>query len=178
MKTVWIIFLVGMLSVVPVTATETHVGKVLGEPNPWVTIVDSERLKIWRRASPTSSIRQVKVDMIVDAPVERVWEVLRDVERYHEFMPYIVEATILREHGDARIVYERISAPFVDDRDPLHFELRCARRSRESSSESNERLSSKPLSVHAGFLTRISSSSPLSANMTETLTPLGITVGR
>ena len=55
--------------------------------------------------------------MIVDAPVERVWEVLRDVEHYHEFMSYIVEATILREHGDNRIVYERISAPFVDDRD-------------------------------------------------------------
>ena len=55
--------------------------------------------------------------MILDAPIERVWEVLRDVEHYHEFMPYVAEATVLREHGDTRIVYERFSGPFVADRD-------------------------------------------------------------
>ncbi len=77
---------------------------------PWLKVVDSERHKIWRRESPTSSIKEVKVDMILDAPVERVWEVLRDVEHYHEFMPYVAEATVLREHGDTRIVYERFSA--------------------------------------------------------------------
>lgn len=55
--------------------------------------------------------------MLLDAPVERVWEVLRDVEHYHEFMPYVAEASLLREHGDTRIVYERFSAPIIADRD-------------------------------------------------------------
>lgn len=92
-------------------------GPLADNPNPWVPKSDADDIKIWQRQVPRSNIQEIRVEMVIDAPSRRVWEVMRDVDHYPEFMPYMAEARILREQGNTRIVYERISPPIVNDRD-------------------------------------------------------------
>ena len=86
-------------------------------PNPWVSMGESNGTKIWQREVASSSIQEIKVETTIDASSVHIWRVIRDVERYAEFMPYLAEARILWEQGDTRLVYQRISPPLFNDRD-------------------------------------------------------------
>jgi len=89
-----------------------------GNPNPWQQVKNDDGMVVWAREVPGSSIREVKAETTVDVRAERVWEVLSDVAKYVEFMPYLVETRILGPAGErARYEYQLIDPPLVDRRD-------------------------------------------------------------
>ncbi len=87
-------------------------------PNPWIETKESDGLRVWTREVPSSSIREVKAEAVVNQPIARLWEVLADVPRYTEFMPYVVEARVLETVGATQALeYQLLDPPLVDKRD-------------------------------------------------------------
>jgi hypothetical protein len=86
--------------------------------NPWQAIKDDDGVQVWARSVPDSPVREVKAQSVIEAPVERVWDVIGDLTHYTEFMPYVVEARVLAPAGEnARYEYLRIDPPLVSKRD-------------------------------------------------------------
>ncbi len=75
---------------------------------------------MWTRDVDGSSVREIKAQTFVEIPAERVWSVLKDVEKYPEFMPYMVEVKVIeRPAPDIATVYQCVAPPVVEKRDSI-----------------------------------------------------------
>lgn len=84
----------------------------------WKEVQDDDGITVWTRDVQGSSVREVKAQGAIDAPIDRIWDVLVSVEKYTEFMPYVLEAKVLeRPSASESVEYQRIDPPFVDMRD-------------------------------------------------------------
>jgi ribosome-associated toxin RatA of RatAB toxin-antitoxin module len=83
----------------------------------WTLVSKSDNIAIYRRPRAGSGHNESKVIGEIAAPTEVVHAVIDDVESYSKFMPYTVECRVLKREGDGVLTYQRISAPFVSDRD-------------------------------------------------------------
>jgi hypothetical protein len=83
----------------------------------WTLISKSDNIVIYRRPRAGPGHNESKVIGEIAAPIEIVHAVIDDVESYPKFMPYTVECRVLKRDGDSVLTYQRISAPFVSDRD-------------------------------------------------------------
>jgi ribosome-associated toxin RatA of RatAB toxin-antitoxin module len=87
-------------------------------PNPWKVVNNAEGVTVWSRKVPASPLQEVKAETVVEAPPERVWQLLTDVERFPEFMPYLKEVRILGPaESRGRYEYHLIDPPIVNRRD-------------------------------------------------------------
>jgi uncharacterized membrane protein len=87
-------------------------------PHPWREVNNANGVRVWSREVAGSGIREIKAETVVEAPLERVWQVLTDVERFPEFMPYVKEVEILGPAGSqGRYEYHLIAPPLVNRRD-------------------------------------------------------------
>jgi ribosome-associated toxin RatA of RatAB toxin-antitoxin module len=87
-------------------------------PNPWQELDESNGITVWAREVKGTSVREVKAEAIVNQPIERLWQVLADVPKYVEFMPYVVEARELGPApGGGMLEYQLLDPPLVDRRD-------------------------------------------------------------
>ena len=86
-------------------------------PNPWVKVNEQKDLVIWNRDVPGSSVRELRAEAYVDFPVDKVWEVIDDIEKYTEFMPYIEQIKVVERAPDKVVAYHRFDAPLVAERD-------------------------------------------------------------
>ena len=88
------------------------------EAQPWELVDNDDDIQIWSRPNRQSSIDEVLARAQVDVPVGRLWDVLEDVEHYHEFMPHMSNARILERAGPGIIYqYQKVDAPMVSTRD-------------------------------------------------------------
>jgi hypothetical protein len=79
---------------------------------------NAEGVKVWSRKDPASPLREIRAEAVVEAPLERVWDVLTDAERFPEFMPYVMEVRILGPaESRGRYEYHLIDPPIVNRRD-------------------------------------------------------------
>jgi uncharacterized membrane protein len=86
----------------------------------WQDAGEHDGVEMWMRDVQGSNVREIKAQTLVDLPVERVWPVLEDVEKYPEFMPYMVEVKVLeRPAPDVATVYQCIAPPVVEKRDSV-----------------------------------------------------------
>jgi hypothetical protein len=84
----------------------------------WKRVAESEGITVYQREVPNSRIREVKAIGELESPVERVWEVINDVLKYPQFMPYMKETRFIADAGNgAQYVYHYIDPPFIDQRD-------------------------------------------------------------
>jgi hypothetical protein len=83
----------------------------------WTLVSKSDNITIYRRPRAGPGHNESKVIGEFAAPIEIVHAVIDDVEAYSKFMPYTVECRVLKRDGDSVLTYQRISAPFVSDRD-------------------------------------------------------------
>ena len=83
----------------------------------WSTPSSSGGLTIFNRPRKDSSLKEYKAIGVIEAEPVVVRRVLEDTAEFPRFMPYVTEARVLSQQGDARIGYQRISAPLVGDRD-------------------------------------------------------------
>lgn len=81
------------------------------------TEVAGRSLTVFARARAGSDVQEVLGKGSFDAPPWVIKNVVDDVARYSEFMPYTAKSTI-ESKGDGFVVsYQRLSVPLADDRD-------------------------------------------------------------
>ena len=83
----------------------------------WKLISNSDNIALYRRTRAGAGHYESKAIGEIAAPISVVHAVIDDVESYARFMPYTVECRVLKREGDSVLTYQRISAPFVSDRD-------------------------------------------------------------
>ncbi|MBJ80839.1 MAG: cyclase [Myxococcales bacterium] len=84
----------------------------------WEKASESDGLTIWSRDVGNDRVREIKVETVLDFPAERVWNVVRDVNNFSEFMPYVIEAKIIKKVDEKNwYQYQRLDPPLVDMRD-------------------------------------------------------------
>ena len=104
-------------SVILVIAGLALSGAPGANPNPWVKVNEDDGLVIWNRPVPGSDVRELKATATVDFPVEKIWAVIEDIEKYTEFMPYLEEVRVLEKGTNRIVAYHRFNAPLVSVRD-------------------------------------------------------------
>jgi ribosome-associated toxin RatA of RatAB toxin-antitoxin module len=83
----------------------------------WEFIGETEGVRTYNREAPSSSIREVLAKAIIDHPVDRVFAVISDYERYADFMPYVKRSETLHQETGVRWVFQHLVFPFpISDR--------------------------------------------------------------
>ena len=72
---------------------------------------------VWVREKTGTDVREVRAVGEVDAPPERVYDVLTDFEHYAEFMPYLEDSKVIRRTQDVVVTWAIMNAPMVSRRD-------------------------------------------------------------
>ncbi len=93
---------------------------VISPPDPrdgWKFAHKSKDVMIYSRDRSGSAIKEFKAIGSIDGSTSSVHAVLDDVDNYPKFMPFVVEATVIRKEGDSTIGYQRISPKILSDRD-------------------------------------------------------------
>ena len=86
-------------------------------PGEWKLVSTSDNVALYRRLRPGPGHYETKAIGEISAPTALVHAVIGDVDSYPRFMPYTVECRVLKREGDSALIYQRISAPLVSDRD-------------------------------------------------------------
>ncbi|MBW3140535.1 START domain-containing protein [Ferrimonas balearica] len=88
------------------------------EGGQWELASDRGQAQVFTRKVPGTKVKEVKMEAVIDAPVEQVWQTISDIQHYPDFMPYIDDIEIV---GDAdnggQYVYHRVDPPLVSKRD-------------------------------------------------------------
>lgn len=83
----------------------------------WTVVNRSDDVTTYTRPRKGSSLVECKGIGLIDAAPAVVKRVIDDVPEYPRFMPYVVETKVLSNDNETRISYQRLSPPFVGDRD-------------------------------------------------------------
>ena len=83
----------------------------------WKFISGNDNVALYRRPRSGPGHYESKAIGEIEASTEVVHAVINDVESYATFMPYTAECRVLKRESDSVLTYQRITAPFVSDRD-------------------------------------------------------------
>ena len=83
----------------------------------WKFISGNDNVTLFRRPRSGPGHYESKAIGEIAASTEVVHAVIDDVESYTSFMPYTAECRVLKRESDSVLTYQRITAPFVSDRD-------------------------------------------------------------
>lgn len=72
---------------------------------------------VWVREKPGADVREVRATGEIDAPPDRVYDVITDFERYAQFMPYLEDSKVVRRTQDEVVTWAIMNAPMVSRRD-------------------------------------------------------------
>ena len=86
-------------------------------PGEWKLVSTSDNVALYRRSRPGPGHYETRATGEIAASVAVVRAVIDDAESYTRFMPYTVECQVLKREGDSALVYQRLSAPLISDRD-------------------------------------------------------------
>jgi ribosome-associated toxin RatA of RatAB toxin-antitoxin module len=86
-------------------------------PGEWKLVSTSDNVALYRRPVPGPGHYESKAIGEIAASTTVVHAVIDDVESYSQFMPYTTECRVLKREGASVLVYQRLSAPLVSDRD-------------------------------------------------------------
>jgi hypothetical protein len=79
----------------------------------WERVYSDDGLVVEARPHPGSEIKEVRAQGIMPVPPRVVRAVIADVDRYHEFMPYVKDARVLSRSRQGTITYQRVSFGFL-----------------------------------------------------------------
>jgi len=83
--------------------------------NGWLPVSTRNGIAVYRRDRSAALV--FRAQGTVDAPPSAVEQVLLDFERHPQWASRLVESRILERGADWLTVYQRLSLPFIDDRD-------------------------------------------------------------
>lgn len=104
-----------LLASTPLLADETS--QPAAEPPEWVDAHNKDGIHVWYRDRVELGGREVKAETVIEAEPKKVFDILSDVEKYTEFMPYLEKMEVIETLDDGRIQYEVVNAPVVSRRD-------------------------------------------------------------
>jgi carbon monoxide dehydrogenase subunit G len=91
---------------------------IAAEDAGWALVVERNGIEVYARALPGSAVKEVRATTEIAVPPAQVFAILLDSDKFVEFMPYIVEVrTVARDSPAVWYLYQRISPPFVSNRD-------------------------------------------------------------
>jgi len=85
----------------------------------WELVKDENGIKVFVFETNESEIVKAKTNIVINAPIQRVKEVLDDIDHRHEWIPFLKISKALSEYkNNKRIEYSHFSAPWpASDRD-------------------------------------------------------------
>jgi len=83
----------------------------------WDRIEQKDGVAVYSRTRIGSAMREFKGSGLIEAPAQEIEKLLRDVQNYTAFMPYVAEARILSRTASQVVAYQRLELPFVSQRD-------------------------------------------------------------
>ncbi len=83
----------------------------------WKLVATRQGIEIYNRVREGARVKEIRAVGVLDAPPWVCKNVVDDIERFDEFMPYTAESTVLEETDEGVLHYERVVAPLVSDRD-------------------------------------------------------------
>jgi ribosome-associated toxin RatA of RatAB toxin-antitoxin module len=70
--------------------------------------VRAGQIKSSRRAQAGSSVERGRALVLIDAPADRVYEVIQNYAAYKDFMPYFETSRVLSQRGGSALVYVQV----------------------------------------------------------------------
>jgi hypothetical protein len=100
-------------------APPVHPGNnpTIGPEIDWQRLGDEGSVTIYCRPRIGTGVKEFKGVGLIDAPPAVVEKAIEDVKDYASFLPYVVEARVISQSGNETVAYERLSLPFVSNRD-------------------------------------------------------------
>lgn len=93
-------------------------GTVDDKATPWERVHDEDGLIIDTRRVPGTNVFELRAEQEMPYPSHLIWEVLLDVDRYGEFMPYVVVSKVIEKVSDElQYEYHLRDPPFIARRD-------------------------------------------------------------
>lgn len=83
----------------------------------WTEIARSEGVVVEQRDDPKLPHGEIRVRGHTPHPPKAIYETLWTHPEYPEFMPNLLSLKVIKDTGDTRWVYQRISVPIVSNRD-------------------------------------------------------------
>jgi ribosome-associated toxin RatA of RatAB toxin-antitoxin module len=83
----------------------------------WTVVTRDDDLTTFSRPRKDSSLLEYKAVGVLEAAPIVIKRVIDDTAEYPNFMPYVIETKTIANNGTTRIGYQRLSPPFVGDRD-------------------------------------------------------------
>ena len=83
----------------------------------WKISAQVKDVTIYSRPHPGSHLKEFSAVGPIDASTRAVHAVIDDFENYPNFMPFTVEARLIKREGDSFIGYQRLSPKICSDRD-------------------------------------------------------------
>jgi len=94
-----------------------YVGKLTAAEEGWSVTMQTSDITVYERSRKGSSLLEFKAVRILPLSSDVIKRVIDDVDQYPNFMPYVAEARVISRSGPNLVSYQRISPPFVSDRD-------------------------------------------------------------
>ena len=83
----------------------------------WERVGDRDGIVIERRGAGDASVRELRLTARSPVPPAAFVATLWRQEEYPQFLPYLKHLDVLRDEGDAKLIYEQIRVPVFKDRD-------------------------------------------------------------
>lgn len=95
--------------------------QIFAESGDWIYVTKKDDITVYTKDSKNSDIRALKALGTVDAPIEKVITILRDVKSAKTWVPNLIERKYVKEMSDTElIVYEVSDVPWpITDRDMI-----------------------------------------------------------
>jgi ribosome-associated toxin RatA of RatAB toxin-antitoxin module len=87
------------------------------EDRQWQRIADREGIVIERPTAQDASIREVRATTHSPLPPAAIMATVWKHDEYVQFVPYLKRLDVLRDEGDAKLIYEQVRVPLAKDRD-------------------------------------------------------------
>ncbi len=95
----------------------TFAGEISAADEGWSVAMKSSDITVYERSRKGSDLLEFKAVRVLPLPSDTIKRVIDDVDQYPNFMPYVAEARVISRDGPNLVSYQRISPPFVSDRD-------------------------------------------------------------
>jgi len=92
-------------------------GISLAADSEWAQLGERDGIVIERRSVDHSSIRELRLTGRSPVPPSALMATIWKHDEYAQFLPYLKRLDVLRDEGDAKLIYEQIRVPLVKDRD-------------------------------------------------------------
>ncbi len=99
-----------------------------GEPD-WRKIKDEDGILVYSATVSGSDIIKVKTEIIIDAPLERIRQILDDAAQRHQWIPYLDHSKILQPISDTqRLEHSLFDAPWPASNRDFVYRIRLQRK--------------------------------------------------